>query len=372
MKKILIFSNIPSPYRVDFYNELGRYVDLTVVFEARRAKNITFSWNDDKISYFSAIFLSDGEINEKKVNWKISSILKTRNDYDIIIFTNIAYYTELFAIAYCLVTHTHYGLEIDGILPKRDLWYKKITKQKIFSNAEFVFCPSRMSAKELVHYKLEEFRIYKYNFTSLFKKDILSEPINIPDKKKLKESLGIFEDKMILYVGQFIYRKGLDVLLSALQDISLDFSVALVCVGGKIDSLDTSILSPSALKRLYCVDFKPKNILDRYYMAADLFVLPTREDIWGLVINEAMAHGLPVITTKNCVAGVELVQDMYNGLLVDVNDSNKLCEAVSLILSDELLCAKMQKNALKVIKEYSIEESVLQHMKVLGSFRTTK
>lgn len=64
--KILFITNIPSPYRVDFYNELAKFVDLTVIFEARRAKGIRFSWNDNNIQ-FKAIFLSEGEIQEKKL-----------------------------------------------------------------------------------------------------------------------------------------------------------------------------------------------------------------------------------------------------------------------------------------------------------------
>ena len=54
-------------------------------------------------------------------------------------------------------------------------------------------------------------------------------------------------------------------------------------------------------------------------MASDLFVLPTREDIWGLVINEAMSFGLPIITTRKCIAGTELITDGENGYLLEAD-----------------------------------------------------
>ena len=82
------------------------------------------------------------------------------------------------------------------------------------------------------------------------------------------------------------------------------------------------------LKNINFLEFEKKEVLYKYYKAADLFILPTREDIWGLVINEAMAHGLPVITTKKCVAGMELVIKGVNGEIVEVEDFTEMRLAI--------------------------------------------
>lgn len=78
MKDVLFITNIPAPYRIDFYNELGKYVNLTVLFEAKGASDqgIQFNWNYDAISNFKAVFLSNGDIREKKIDWKIIDFLK--------------------------------------------------------------------------------------------------------------------------------------------------------------------------------------------------------------------------------------------------------------------------------------------------------
>lgn len=76
LKKVLFITNIPAPYRIDFYEILGKYYDLTVLFEAKRAPGITFNWKEDGIKNFKAIFLKEGEIEEKKVNWDIFKYLK--------------------------------------------------------------------------------------------------------------------------------------------------------------------------------------------------------------------------------------------------------------------------------------------------------
>ena len=58
------------------------------------------------------------------------------------------------------------------------------------------------------------------------------------------------------------------------------------------------------LDNIVFVGFKTKKELKDYYIAADVFCLQTRGDVWGLVVNEAMAYGLPIITTDKCVAGM--------------------------------------------------------------------
>lgn len=82
------------------------------------------------------------------------------------------------------------------------------------------------------------------------------------------------------------------------------------------------------LTNVHFIDFMPKKELADYYRAADIFVLPTREDIWGLVINEAMAYGLPVVTTEKCVAGVEMVCEGHNGYIVPVENTDALKKAI--------------------------------------------
>ena len=66
MKKVLFISNIPAPYRIDFFNELGKEVELTVLFEARTTPFTVFNYNLDDIQNFRAIFLRTGISGNKK------------------------------------------------------------------------------------------------------------------------------------------------------------------------------------------------------------------------------------------------------------------------------------------------------------------
>ena len=101
------------------------------------------------------------------------------------------------------------------------------------------------------------------------------------------------------------------------------------------------------LENVHFIGFKSKEELKKYYKSADLFVLPTREDIWGLVINEAMSYGLPIITTNKCVAGVELINNDENGFIVSVEDSKSISKKINLLLDNEKLSESMSENNLK-------------------------
>ena len=78
--------------------------------------------------------------------------------------------------------------------------------------------------------------------------------------------------------------------------------------------------------------------LKKYYYSADILVLPSRYETWGLVINEAMAYGLPVITTDMCIAGTALIQDGINGYIVETDNVNMLREKLKLLIEDEVKC----------------------------------
>ena len=99
---------------------------------------------------------------------------------------------------------------------------------------------------------------------------------------------------------------------------------------------------------------------------ADLFVLPTREDIWGLVINEAMAKGLPVITTEKCGAGLELIQNGINGQIVKSDDISAIKDAILFWANqNEKARNRAGEKSLQAIKYYSIERMAKKYWDII-------
>jgi len=104
-----------------------------------------------------------------------------------------------------------------------------------------------------------------------------------------------------------------------------------------------------------------------YYFSSDFFVLPTRYDIWGLVINEAMAASLPVISSKYAVAANELIRDHMNGFVIDPDDTNEFAEKMKLLIEDKDLRNKMGQNAFMFAKQnLLISDSAKQVVKSIN------
>ena len=118
------------------------------------------------------------------------------------------------------------------------------------------------------------------------------------------------------------------------------------------------------LEHLHFVPFKLKADLFEYYRAADLSVLLSRGEAWGLVINESMANGTPVIATDACVGALELIKHDINGYIVPVNSPEQVGNCIKKLFPSGKISNKMVEASLETIKHYTIENMAATHIKV--------
>lgn len=357
--KVLFLTNIPSPYRVDFFNELGNLCDLTVTFEGVYATDRDAKWKSDKIKNFTALFMKGIRINSDSFFCpEIIKIIKQK--WDVILVGVYSSPTSMWAIEYMRRKKIPFYIEADGGLISNDSKLKFKIKNRYISSASGWLSSGDMTDKYFAHYGADLSKIYRYPFTSLKSSDlILSQPMSSIKKNHLRQKLGFKEEKIVISVGRFIPLKGFDVLLNASS--KLDDNTGVYIVGGEPTQEYLDIIKEYNLKNIHFVSFISKTELREYYLAADVFVLPTRSDVWGLVINEAMSCGLPVVTTDKCIAGMELIEDDKNGYVVPVDNSDKLAEKCKYILEHSDLATSMTENNLKKIKEYTIEKMAERH-----------
>ncbi len=356
--RVLWLTNIPSPYRVDFFNELGKQCRLTVLFEKKVAADRDKSWADFYTEHFTPVFL--GGIKNGAASAFCPGVLKhlSKKKYDIIVVTNYASLTGILAIAMLKMRNIPYIIEGDGAFAGTGFGLKEKIKRWLLSGAEACFSTAAAHDEYYCMYGVSEEKIIRYPFTSLRDSDILSEPVTLEKKENLRQKLGMKEKRIILAVGQFIPRKGYDILIEAMAKLPKD--VGCYIVGGNPPKAYLEQKKALGVDNIHFAGFKGKAVLAEYYMAADVFAHPTREDIWGLVVNEAMAKGLPVVTTERCVAGLELITEPDNGVIVPVNAPEELAEALSYVLNSTDMAASNK--ILEKIREYSIEKMASTHI----------
>ncbi len=367
--KVLFLANIPSPYRVDFFQALGKLCDLTVLYELRKAEDRDSSW-ERRISEksYREVFLKP-VIKQASSAWcpSVTRYLRDRS-YDMIVVGVYSTPTGMQAVRYLKRHKISYFFNCDGgIISYGEKALKKRLKAYFISGAAGYLSTGVSGDEYLKYYGAEAENIHRYPFTSDSEGDLPERPYTKGEKEEIRRKLGICEERMILAVGNFIPRKGFDILIRAAGLIGLECGIYLA--GGEELPEYRKLREGLGVEAIHYIPFMRKEELRRYYFAADLFVLPTREDIWGLVINEAMAAGLPVITTKRCVAGVEMLDEEY---LVPAEDEEALAGKIRELLGDEDRLRRAGEENLARSREYTIENMAKRHVEIFERFQGKK
>ena len=365
--KVLWLTNIPSPYRVDFFNELGKYCDLTVLFEKIESVERNKSWKNYIISNFKAVFLRGISVGVAEA--VCPGIIKYLNKrrYDRFFVTNYSDMTGMLAIVIMKIRRIPYIIEGDGGFASSGSGFKEKVKKFLISGADGCFSTGEEHDKYYQMYGVGNDRIYHYPFTSISKQDLMNAQKFSP-RSIWKEKLGMKEQKIILSVGRFSYNhgygKGYDILLKVSEQLGSEYGVYIV--GDEPTDEFIKLKKEKELTQVHYIGFKCKKDLAEYYAASDCFVLLTRGEAWGLVINEAMSFGLPVITTKYCIAGTELVMNNKNGYLVDLDDVENIAEKIRYITATEASINRFGSASLSIIQNYTIEEMAKRHIDILS------
>jgi glycosyltransferase involved in cell wall biosynthesis len=151
-----------------------------------------------------------------------------------------------------------------------------------------------------------------------------------------------------LYVGRLDREKGVDVLLRAFHRVPGE----LVIVGG---GREEPALRAHASERVRFVGQLDRDDVVPYYAAADVFVLPSRSEPWGMVLNEAAAAGLPLVATDGVGAAHELIEHGVNGFRVPDGDEEALAEALRLLAEDREFRRRAGERSRELVRRFTPE-----------------
>ena len=364
MKHILFVTNFPSPYKVDFYDELSKSVQLTVLYSDKIEDQLhrDKDWFTESKTGFRSVQLKKQVAHFLGENLCLDVIDWLKKPYDAIVVCGYSSPTSMLSMAYLRLRRIPFYIQVDGGLIRPDSRLKFLYKKLLVSSGSYWISSGQGTTKYLAHYGAKEAATFEYPFTSLWEKDILQTSPSREEKQQLREKLGMQEEKIVLYVGRYDPKKGMDDLLHAVP--SLDNGTGVYFVGGEPTQEHLNWCRENCAENVHFVGFTKKDALADYYKAADVLVLPTWSDVWGLVVNEAMSFGLPVITTDQCVAGVELIRDGENGYIIPAKDRKALADSINRLFARDY--RQMGANALEAIRPYTIENMAKIHVDIFN------
>ncbi len=192
------------------------------------------------------------------------------------------------------------------------------------------------------------------------------------------EFIGIpRDDRMVLFVGRIEPLKGVDTLIRAMSCMrmsDLEKPAYLIIIGGdpnaSPEAMSAEMLRLQALCQELCLDRmvvflgkRSQDTLPYYYSAAEVVVMPSHYESFGMVALEAMSCGTPVIASQ--VGGLAyLVQDGVTGFHVPNGDSDALCARLTLLMQDTELRTQMGESAAQVARGYAWENIAAQIVRV--------
>jgi glycosyltransferase involved in cell wall biosynthesis len=173
--------------------------------------------------------------------------------------------------------------------------------------------------------------------------------------------------KLVVFIGRLERRKGIDVILGAAPDILRSNPDAILVFGGRDLEGWASRFRKEVLRefhsRMVFLGEVDDATREKLLAHATCVLFPSRYESFGLVPLEAFVHGAPVVASR---AGAipEVIEDEASGLLVEPDDASALADAVSRILRDRKLQARLSEGARKRVKELSARNSALHTVEV--------
>jgi glycosyltransferase involved in cell wall biosynthesis len=359
-RKTLLITNIISPYRLPVYRILARSLSrFSVWFLSRSEQNrqwnipereLSFPWRViPGIHLFSRSLDAGLHINP----FFFIQLLFSGADriivtgYDNPSFWIALFYARLFRKKVIFWN----GSTLLSEKTSRPL-VKKIKRSFIRSCDAFVTYGSR-ATEYLVQYGADPGLIV--TGCNCVENQVFADQVpGKPQRTQMRKSAGV-EGFVILYAGQLIERKGVMQLVECFirlrkkwQDITL-----VLAGGGPLEIPIREIAGNDPAVRFE--GHVQRNRLIEWYAISDLFVLPSTEEVWGLVVNEAMAMGLPVLVSNKTGVSFDLVENGITGVTFDPCDTESLYNMLDRMLDNRDLTRQYGEAAAKRVQTCSPE-----------------
>lgn len=363
-RRVLILSEIISPYRIPVFNALAQHegLDLHVVFLSETDAGLR-QWRvyRDEIR-FSYEVLPSARLRAGRrsliLNWKLRSCLK-KFAPETIICGGYNYVASWEALWWAKKQGAELVLwsESNRHDTRSGLEWVESLKTYFLSRCDGFVVPGKASFEYLqsLGSACERISIAPNAVDNDWFQTQAESMRKLSSEFRAKLALP---QRFLLYVGRIVPEKGVFDLLGAYAELdsAVRSSVGLVFAGDGPGKAELEWQAQNISPGMICFPgFLHREDLAGVYALADALILPTHSDPWGLVVNEAMASGLPIIVTSVAGCSSDLVEDGWNGYVVPPSNPEELVAAIDLLLRDSHLRQKMSVHSRQRIRDYSPE-----------------
>ena len=238
--------------------------------------------------------------------------------------------------------------------------FRRKVERWVARRADKIIVPSKYLKKIVMMWGIEEKKIeVVYNAFELPKAET--------SKEEARKKLGL-EGFILISAGRLVPWKGFGALIEIMPEIAREISEAKLYIigdGPDYDSLKSKIKKLNLEGVVFLLGSLPRGELLQYLCASDVFVLNTGYEGFSHLLLEAIAMGIPVITTK-AGGNPEIIEDGKNGLLVEYNDKAALKEAVLKLYRQPEFGERLAKNTKEKLGEFSKERMLEQTIGILS------
>jgi glycosyltransferase involved in cell wall biosynthesis len=344
--RVLVVTSPPTPYRVPVFSRIARdpAIDLRVLFCAEG--EATRPWDLSERFDFEHEVLTGLEIavgREDRHAWFVNpGVLRAlrRARYGVAVVWGWWQFASLVAARharwtrrpYVVFSETHAPLSRSG--PRR--WARTRLATSVVRGASAWLATGTLSTRHLVSLGADEAGVFPFpNAPDVEALEARARAAR-PGRDAIRASYGVRPDApLALFVGRFVEKKGLRPLLAAFPRVAERVPAArLLLVGDGPSAEEVRRLAAPLGDRVVFAGFAQPDRVHEAYVAADVLVLPSLDEPWGVVVNEAMVCGLPVVVSDAVGAAHDLVRPGATGWVAPAGDETALAGALGDALGD--------------------------------------
>ena len=280
--------------------------------------------------------------------------------FDIISIQYMGYFSAIFST---IKTDIPYSISIHGtdVTGNQGVLIKKI-QRRVVKRAEVVISNSYFLARELER---------KLLISLQDKLKVIWNGIDLINYKPVEK---LTTEHTVVSVGRFVYKKGFDVLIEAFALVVDKYNdVKLLIAGDGEERVKCEELAEEygIKNNIQFLGKIPNNKIGEVFEKGRIFVCPSRNESFGIVVLEAMAMGIPVIATNS--GGVcEIIDDNKYGCIVPIENPTALANKMIELLGNEDECLELRGKGLKRVKEFSIQKVEEKYEQVFSRLLTRR